>query len=216
LHGTGSSPGFITEAVPLVLASLQRRLDSLLIEEFADLAGRPSPDLLFNIMGFGRPLHEVDSSPRNEHLRQSFGPSLELIADAMGIPLDEVVADGELAATTSEVTIAAGTVAKGTVGAQRTTISGLRHGEPVLRFRATWFCTQETEPRWDVLPTGWRVTVEGDSPMVTDIRLTAGLDDMAGYTANRCVNAVPHVVAAPPGIVTTIDLPQIIPTLAQE
>ena len=214
LHGTGSSPGFITEAVPAVLASLQRRLDGLLIEEFADLSGRPSPDLLFNIMGFGRPLDEVDSSPRNEHLRQSFGPSLELVADAMGIPLDEVVADGELAATTDDVEIAAGTVAKGTVGAQRTTISGLRDGEPVLRFRATWFCTQETEPRWDVLPTGWRVTVEGDSPLVTDIRLTAGLDDMAGYTANRCVNAVPYVVAAPPGIVSTVDLPQILPTLA--
>jgi 4-hydroxy-tetrahydrodipicolinate reductase len=214
LHGTGSSPGFITEAMPFVLASLQRRLDSLLIEEFADLSGRPSPDLLFNIMGFGRPLDEVDSSPRNEHLRLSFGPSLELIADAMGIPLDEVVADGELAATTQATTIAAGTLDEGTVGAQRTTISGLRNGEAVLKFRATWFCTQDTDPRWDVLPTGWRVTVEGDSPMVTDIRLTAGLDDMAGYTANRCVNAVPHVVAAPPGIVTTVDLPQIIPTLS--
>ncbi|MFD0854080.1 dihydrodipicolinate reductase, partial [Actinomadura adrarensis] len=35
IHSTGSSPGFITEAVPLVLASIQRRLDGLLIDEFA-------------------------------------------------------------------------------------------------------------------------------------------------------------------------------------
>lgn len=213
LHGTGSSPGFITEAVPFVLASLQRRLDGLLIDEFADLSQRPSPDLLFNIMGFGRPLDEVDASPRNEHLRQSFGPSLELLADAMGLSLDEVVAEGEYAATTDDVTIAAGTVAKGTVGGMRTTISGLRNGEPLLRFRATWFCTTQTEPAWDVLPTGWRVTIEGDSPMKVDLQLTAGLDDMAGYTANRAVNAVPYVVAAPPGIVTTLDLPQIVPVL---
>jgi hypothetical protein len=34
-----------------------------------------------------------------------------------------------------------------------------------------------------------------------------------GYTANRAVNAVPYVCAAPPGIRTTVDPPQIIPAL---
>ena len=32
IHSTGSSPGFITEAVPLVLTSIQRRLDCLTID----------------------------------------------------------------------------------------------------------------------------------------------------------------------------------------
>ena len=54
LHSTGSSPGFITEALPLVLTSLQRRLDHLLIEEFADMSSRDSPELIFDLMGFGR------------------------------------------------------------------------------------------------------------------------------------------------------------------
>jgi hypothetical protein len=51
IHSTGSSPGFITEALPIVLASVQRRLTSLTINEYADLSRRDSPDLLFNIMG---------------------------------------------------------------------------------------------------------------------------------------------------------------------
>ena len=54
LHSTGSSPGFITEALPLVLTSLQRRLDHLLIEEFADMSSRNSPEMIFDLMGFGR------------------------------------------------------------------------------------------------------------------------------------------------------------------
>ncbi len=33
------------------------------------------------------------------------------------------------------------------------------------------------------------------------------------YTANRVVNAIPYVCAAPAGIRTTTDLPQIIATL---
>src|SRR4029077_1414844 len=52
IHSTGSSPGFISEAVPLVLASIQRRLDGLAINEYADLASRNSPEMLFDLMGF--------------------------------------------------------------------------------------------------------------------------------------------------------------------
>src|SRR5258708_2929010 len=50
VHSTGSSPGFISEAIPLVLTSIQRRLDSLVIDEFADLSQRDSPHLLFQQM----------------------------------------------------------------------------------------------------------------------------------------------------------------------
>ena len=53
IHSTGSSPGFITEAVPLVLTSIQRRLERLMIDEYADLSQRNSPELLFDLMGFG-------------------------------------------------------------------------------------------------------------------------------------------------------------------
>src|SRR5439155_20265017 len=45
IHSTGSSPGFITEAVPLVLTSIQRRLESLTINEYADMTRRDSPVL---------------------------------------------------------------------------------------------------------------------------------------------------------------------------
>jgi 2,4-diaminopentanoate dehydrogenase len=54
IHATGSSPGFITETLPLALMSIQRRLDRITIDEFADLSRRDSPGLLFDVMGFGR------------------------------------------------------------------------------------------------------------------------------------------------------------------
>jgi len=55
IHGTGSSPGFISEALPLVLTSIQRRLDALTINEYADVSSRDSPEMLFDLMGFGHP-----------------------------------------------------------------------------------------------------------------------------------------------------------------
>ena len=96
IHSTGSSPGFISEAVPLVLTSIQRELDHLVIEEFADLSRRNSPELLFDLMGFGADPAAFDPG-RWSHGAASFGPSLRLVAEAVGLPLDSVEASGEVA-----------------------------------------------------------------------------------------------------------------------
>lgn len=162
IHSTGSSPGFITEAVPLVLTSIQRRLDMLTIDEFADVSSRDSPDMIFKIMGFGAVPGPLDDRTL-DHIRGSFGPSLHQLADALSLPLDSVEVMGETAAARTDTRIAAGVVNGGTVAAQRITVSGMRNGRPLLRFRANWYCTTDVDPSWDLRETGWRVVVEGDS-----------------------------------------------------
>jgi 4-hydroxy-tetrahydrodipicolinate reductase len=147
----------------------------------------------------------------------SFGPSLQLVADKLGIPLDSVTADGDVATAAHDVTIAAGTLPAGTVAAQRMTVSGWRDGQVRLRFRATWYCTTDLSPFWDVRATGWHIAVDGDAPLDIDMRFDVPMERMGAtspaYTANRAVNAVPFVCEAGPGIHTTVDLPTITPVL---
>jgi len=216
IHSTGVSPGFISEAMPLVLTSLQRRLDHLHIAEFADLSSRDSPMLLFDLMGYGQDPSTFDPA-RWTHGGEAFGPSLRLIGDALGLPLDSVVSSGEVATAVRDVEIAAGTIPAGTVAGQRMTVIGRHGGDELLRFSTTWYCSTEIDASWDLRPGGWHVTVEGDCPLDMDLRLDIPLERMAestpGYTANRAVNAVPLVCAAPPGIRTTVDLPQIVADL---
>jgi hypothetical protein len=217
IHSTGSSPGFISEALPLALTSIQRRLDSLTISEFADLSKRNSPDLLFNLMGFGKRADEFDRR-RFGYGAISFGPSLRLLAEALGTPLDSVESTGEVAVAREAIRIAAGPLAAGTVAAQKMIVTGLRNGRPLLTFAATWYCTADLDPAWDVRATGWRVVVAAAAPLDVDLRFAVPIERMGdaspGYTANRAVNAVPFVCAAAPGIRTTADLPQIIANLA--
>lgn len=215
LYATGSSPGFVTEALAIPLLSMQRRLDCLTIDEYADVSSRNSPEMLFEIMGFGTPMGPYDQG-RADHLKGDFGRSLAQIAEAMGLAFDEIEAFGELSPTTRDVHIAAGTVPKGTVGAMRTTITGLHKGKPVLRFRANWYCTTEVaNTDWDLRESGWRVVVEGDTPLKVDITYPVSEEDYPrftpGLTAHRTVNAVPMVCAAAPGIRTTVDMAQVIP-----
>jgi Thioesterase-like superfamily/2,4-diaminopentanoate dehydrogenase C-terminal domain len=131
--------------------------------------------------------------------------------------VDEVPASGELAMASRETAIAAGTLAAGSVAAQRITISGSRAGLPMLQFPAMWYCTTELDPAWEVRETGWHVSVDGDAPLDVTLRMPVPLDRMAAvspaYTANRAVNAVPYVCAAAPGIHSSVDLPQVVTSL---
>jgi 4-hydroxy-tetrahydrodipicolinate reductase len=217
IHATGSSPGFINEAVPLVLLSLQRRLDALTIDEFADLSSRNSPELLFNIMGFGAKISSLDERRLN-YLKRSIDPSLRLIADAIGIPLEGVEAKGEVGLARDDTPIAAGVVKKGTVAATRIVISGVRSGRPLLTQRFNWFCGTNIDQPWGLRESGWRLLVEGDTPLDVSIRFPVPPERYAettpGLTAHRAVNAVPFVCEAPPGLRSTLDLPYIVPTFS--
>ena len=189
---------------PIVLTSIQRRLDRLRIEEFADLSSRNSPELLFDLMGYGRDPASFDPG-RWAHGAHSFGPSLRLVGEALGLPLESIESTGEVAVATRDVQIAAGTVPAGTVAAQRMTVSGLRHGEVSCpsappgtarrRSTPTGICAGRLAGgRRRRLPLGRR------DPAGHPARAHGG--DTPGYTAHRAVNAVPVVCEAPPGIRT--------------
>jgi 4-hydroxy-tetrahydrodipicolinate reductase len=216
IHSTGSSPGFVTEALPLVLTSLQRRLDGLFIEEYADLSRRASAELIFGVMGFGRRPGAFDGR-RLDALRASFAPSLRLVADTLGMTVERAHVEGEFASARRRTDIVAGTLDAGTVAAQRITVAWLDRDRPVLRFRANWYCATELDHPWDLRETGWRLTVDGDAPLDVSVRFPVAPERAAAvfpsYTANRAVNAVPWVCEAPAGIRSTADLPQIVPHL---
>lgn len=216
LYSTGSSPGFITEAIPLVLTSLQRRLEGLVIDEFADLRNRTSPEMLFDVMGFGLP-PAAFSEARLAHVKAGFAASLNQLADALKLPLDDVRVEGEVAVVPQDVTIAAGVLKAGTVGGQRISISGLRQGEILLQMRLNWYCSKALDKDWGLRGSGWRVQVQGDAPLDVTLDLAVADEDMAattpGYTAHRAVNAVPVVCAGEAGIRTTADLPQVVARL---
>lgn len=218
LHATGSSPGFITEAVPIVMTSVARRLDSLTIDEFADIPASCSPDMVLDVMGYGRQPTEVFDANLLSHMAQCFEQSLSLVADALGLHLDNVEASGETANALKRVAIGSDAyIEAGTVAAQRITVAGIRNGHPLLQFRANWYCTRELDQDWALGETGWRVNIEGDTPL--DIRMSMPRTEepipqqMGGYTAHRALNAVPAVCASAPGIVTVAELPQVIARL---
>ena len=106
IYSAGPSPGFITESVPLVLTSMQRRLERLRIEEFADMSDRSDSPEMFALLGFGcEPAAELVS--RLEQLTAlHFGASLRQLAKAVSLPLDDITSRVTAATAKSPVHIA--------------------------------------------------------------------------------------------------------------
>jgi hypothetical protein len=221
VHASGSSPGFITEAMPIVMTSIQRRLDHLRIDEFADCSTRVSPEMLFDMMGFGKAPGPGDQA-HLDHARLSFAPSLQLVATAVGLPIDRFETKGAVGVARNDVRLEVGIVPAGTVAASRTTLTGIRDGKPLISFTTTWFVSTDVDTsdgeEWEFrTPSGWHLVLQGDCPLDIAISFPVAEADYAdmtpGLTAHRPINAVPYVCDAPPGIRTTVDLPQIITRL---
>jgi len=222
IHSTGCSPGFATEALPLLLTSLQRRLDHVSINEFADNASRNSPQMLFEVMGFGQPPGRPMQARLN-HLRDAFGPSLQLVASTVGKPLERVEVSGGVGIARQDTRIAAGRVPAGTVAAMRTIVSGTHGGKPLASFTATWYVSSDVETddgeHWEFRQSGWRLLVRGDVPLDVSITYPVAPEDYAdmtpGLTAHIPLNTVPYICDAPAGIRTSVDLPRIIPIFGE-
>lgn len=216
IHSSGVSPGFISESFPLMLASLSRRIDGITIDEFGNLPPAVPGDMLIDQMGFGRSATSGVDPKTLASTGDHFSHSLAVVADAIGLPFDDVRTFGEVATARAAVPLSGGRrIEAGTVAAQRITVAGISRGRELIRMRLVWYCSTDVDPAWPMLESGWRVSVEGDAPLEISIALPETEEPrparMAGYSVYRAINEIPYVCAAAPGICTSADLPQIIP-----
>ena len=153
-------------------------------------------------------------------LGDGFGQSIDMVADALGVALDaDKRTTHEMAVTTVDLDTPVGVIEAGTVAAQRFTWEGIVDGEPFMTVRVNWLMGEEhLDPAWTFGPEGERFEVEfdADPPLKASFHgmhpptvESADLDRNEGIlaTAMHCVNAIPYVVDAEPGIRTYLDLP---------
>src|SRR5262249_28589780 len=117
IYATGSSPGFISDVLPHALLTLQRHVDSFFIDEYANMSRRDSAHMIFEQMGFGKPMPPSTDGPRERRI--DVVPHLATVADAARLVVDEWVSVNEVAAARETTKVLAGEIDAGTVGAVR-------------------------------------------------------------------------------------------------
>jgi hypothetical protein len=217
LHGTGIHPGGITELLPLTISSLTRNVRHVRAEEFSDIRVYRAELVVKEIMLFGKRPEDARKSPMLDLLGVGFGQSIDMLAASLGFRLDpERRTAHEMAVATAPITTPIGVLETGTVAAQRFTWQGTVDGTPVVTVRVNWLMGErDLDPPWTIGGERFEVEIDGDPTISTTFRglqpdfATADLDRNPGIvaTAMHCVNAIPYVCKATPGIRTYLDLP---------
>ncbi|GAC49962.1 NAD(P)H-dependent amine dehydrogenase family protein [Gordonia aichiensis] len=211
---TGVDPGFANDLVPLVFAGTCQRIDQVRCMEIADYATYDGAEVMFDVMGFGKPLDETPMLFLPGILGLAWGTTMQILAAGLGITIDEILEQHESEPAPEEFEIAAGVVEKGTRAAVHFEIIGMSAGRQAVVIEHVTRLRGDLRPDWaqPSQPGGcYRVEIVGEPSYRVDIMPTSAKGDHnhAAIVAamGRIVNAIPAVHAAPAGIRTTLDLP---------
>ncbi len=213
LFVNGVDPGFANDALPLVLSGICERIEEVRCLEVLNYNTYNQPMVLFDIMGFGRDLHDVPMLLAPGVLTMAWGSVVRQIAAGLGVTLSGVTEWYEREAAPEDFEVDAGTIAAGTAAALHFEVRGMVGDRAVVVVEHVTRLRDDLGASWPQ-PAGqgcYRVQISGEPNYTLDLQLMGsdGDHNTAGLkaTAMRLVNAVPAVVAAAPGLVTALDLP---------
>jgi hypothetical protein len=217
LHGTGINPGGITERFPLMLSALCRNIRRVRAEEFSDIRNYPTEMVVREVMLFGKDPETSAKSPMVDVLGHGFMQSIDMLAAALGWTLDaEKRSTHAMAVATKDLDTPVGIIERGTVAAQRFTWEGMVNGEPVITVRVNWLMGDDAlDPPWKLGEQRFEVALDAEPPVACTFHglhpPVVGEHPEIGLIAPamHCVNAIPYVCQAAPGIKTYLDLPLI-------
>jgi 2,4-diaminopentanoate dehydrogenase len=210
---TGVDPGFINDLIPFALAGTCQRIEQVRCMEIADYASYDGSEVM-HYMGFGRPLDEVPMLLQPGVLSIAWGTAIRQLAAGLGIQVDTITESYQREPALEDFDIAVGRVAKGTLAALQFEIRGMADGHPAIVIEHITRLRPDLRPDWAQPASGggsYRVEITGEPSYAVDIVPSSRKGDhnhaaIVG-AAGRIVNAIPAVIAAPPGIRTTLDLP---------
>jgi hypothetical protein len=219
MFGTGISPGFV-DLIAIALAGICDRVDKVTVVEESDTTLYDSPATELPA-GFARPIDDPDLPAMTANGTAVFGEAVAMVADALGVDLDEIVCEAEYAQTTEDLVLESWTIPAGCVAGIAARWQGKVGDRTIVELSVRWKKGQTLDPDWPIAE-GHVVQIDGrpsvraklDYLPPPDFEATTFADFMVLgmiMTALPAVNAIPLVVAAPPGIVTYTDLPLPLP-----
>jgi hypothetical protein len=220
LYASGTEPGAMSMNVPAAMLSMAGEVTGYREQQFAIGLARAYPleNVLRDSMGFGKPAGFAPPRIVDGTVETRWTSDIVFIADLLGVTLDDIRLEWETATTDHDiVTEKVGTYEAGTICAYWWRLFGVIDDQQVITIEYIASITNDAfmPSHWPRLPEG----VEGAVALIIEgrpgYRALLMSDPMPGealhasipMTALAVTNAIPAVVAAPPGHLAATDLP---------
>ena len=220
LYASGIEPGFAGDQLVLTLLDACRDDDPRRSapRSSSGTTSTRSTFMMFDVFGFGRPLDHTPIMALPGVQLGTWGPPVRMVADALGVRARRDPRDLRAASSpTATLEVACGVIEAGTVGAIRMETIGVVDGRDAIVIEHVNRMAPDLAPDWPTADRDgtYRIVVEGIPSMQCELtrrrppRPPAPTGMVA--TTMRIVNAIPFVCAAPPGLVSSLDLPLTLP-----
>jgi hypothetical protein len=204
LYASGVYPGHAVN-VALTASAMCSRIDGISVLESLDMSGYAN-EQMFRAMGIDRPLDDPEAPAMVEAACGSFKDQIGIMALALGAELDGIGFTVEFGAANRTTDFGFMTVREGHIAGFKGTVSGLVGDRAPIQCRFVWKVGDDMTPNWPV-EQGYVLEIEGEPGVRCRLEALDEHLDGALTTAMPCVNAIPAVVAAPPGVVNRLGLP---------
>jgi len=223
---TGIDSGFANDVLPLVLTGVSRVIESVRVTEMFNYATYPDKAAVYEILGFGKPPEFTAFAATPGVFTFGWGPVLHQLAAGLGTKIDHIEESNERIPATESFDTPTGHIAAGTIAAMRSTLTGY------VGAKATFVVDHVTRMRDDIAPDWpqphitiepkdlgyglasgrglYRIEIEGSPSMRCEFEMADDHDHDLGARiagSSRMVNAIPALCAAPPGLLSALDLP---------
>ncbi len=210
---SGIDPGFANDILPLTLSGLCEHWQEIRIQEIINYATYDQPEVLFNTMGFGKAMDHMPLLLTPGALEFAWGGTIRILAEGLGLKLDEVRAIHERRAAEKPIVIGDHKVEIGTMAALRFEVQGIVDGQAAVVVDHVTRLDDDLAPDWPKSNGSYRVLIKGVPSMQIEYEFQDEHGDHAVggvvLTAARLINAIPAVVEARPGPLSALDLPLI-------
>lgn len=198
--GTGINPGLVMDLLAICLSGCMTQVDSVMCKRVNSLS--PFGKAVMEEQGIGITVDEFNKGVETGTLagHVGFAESIHMISDAIGLGVETIETQMKPIVTSIDRKSPHGFAAAGNVAGVNMTGQGLKDGKVIVDM----IHPQQIEPEMEGTHTGDYVVLEG-SPRV-DMVIKPEINGGEGTIA-MCVNCIPHVINAEPGLRTMIDIP---------
>ncbi|ONH33404.1 dihydrodipicolinate reductase [Pseudofrankia asymbiotica] len=206
----GMDPGYGTAGLALSALALARGVKSIEMYQFMNNAFWEGEGIT-KFFGFGQ--RETTHTPILQPgvTTGYHKTTLHMLADAIGVEIDEIVEDHSVIYADEAFDVASGHIPAGTISGLRYQVKGMVGGEARVIVGHVERLREQDFPEFEFKGDGYRAEVTGEPCIRLDMTLSAlpefvG-DPIAVASAMSAVNAIPRVCEAAPGVLSLLDIP---------
>ena len=217
IYSTGIEPGFGCDLFATALTSMSNRVYSVRGLEITDYSRDYTVYEMRELFGFGQPMDYQGGIKMPGVIRFGWGAAVTMVAESLGVELDEIRETCEFAPSPRLLQTASGVIEPGTVGAVWFRCIGVVDSQEAITIEHVDRMADDVAPDWPKSRAGgtdgvWRVMIEGEPSFDAEFEVGFKPDEDATphgllATGMRAINAIPWVCAAEPGLLDALHIP---------